>query len=164
MKKSYLKLLQTLTVVTVLCGGVISTAYADDDENEKPMAAANNAKWKAECGSCHIAFPPRLLPADSWHAMMSGLDKHFGSDASLDAASASEIGQFLEKNAGHNKHPSSDKPLLRITETRWFIHEHREVTDRTWKNPKIKSAANCTACHTQADKGSYREREIHIPK
>ncbi len=34
---------------------------------------------------------------------MSGLDKHFGSDASLDAATAREISGFLEQNAGGEK-------------------------------------------------------------
>jgi hypothetical protein len=95
---------------------------------------------------------------------MSGLDKHFGSDASLDAASTREIGAFLDKNAGSNRHASSGKPVLRITETRWFVREHDEVSDRTWKNPKVKSAANCAACHTGAEKGNYGEHDIRIPK
>jgi nitrate/TMAO reductase-like tetraheme cytochrome c subunit len=95
---------------------------------------------------------------------MSGLDKHFGSDASLDTAAAKEIVTFLEKNAGSNRHAPSGKPLLRITETRWFVREHDEVSDRTWKNPKVKSAANCAACHTQAESGNYSEHGIRIPK
>lgn len=161
MKKNYFKLLYTFVAITLLSGGIISVAHADDDE--RPVAVANNAKWKAECGSCHLAFPPRLLPADSWRAVMSGLDKHFGSDASLDAASAREISSFLEKNAGRKRQPQNP-PLLRITETRWFTHEHGEVSNSTWKNPKIKGPANCVACHTQAESGSYREHDIHIPK
>lgn len=161
MKRHYLKLLHTLIAIAALASGMNSLAYADDDEG--PALVAHNAKWKAECGSCHIAFPPRLLPADAWRAVMSGLDKHFGSDASLDAPTAREISDFLEKNSGR-KHQSSAKPLLRITESRWFIHEHREVSDRAWKNQKIKGPANCAACHTQAESGSYRERDIRIPK
>jgi nitrate/TMAO reductase-like tetraheme cytochrome c subunit len=94
---------------------------------------------------------------------MSGLDKHFGSDASLDDTSAREIGAFLDKNAGSNRH-STGKPVLRITETRWFVREHDEVSDRTWKNPKVKSAANCAACHTGAESGNYSEHSIRIPK
>ena len=35
---------------------------------------ATDPVWKAECGSCHIAYPPALLPAASWRAVMSGLD------------------------------------------------------------------------------------------
>ena len=40
-------------------------------------------KWRTECSSCHIAYPARALPAASWKKIMSGLDKHFGVDASL---------------------------------------------------------------------------------
>ena len=37
----------------------------NDAMAEPRMHAAANAKWKAECGSCHIAYPPELLPASS---------------------------------------------------------------------------------------------------
>ena len=128
------------------------------------MPAASNALWKTECGACHVAFPPRLLPAASWRAVMSGLDKHFGTDASLDAKSTQEIGTFLEKHAGRNRHATSGQPVLRITETRWFQREHDEISARTWNNPKVKSAANCSACHMQAENGNYSEHNIRIPK
>jgi nitrate/TMAO reductase-like tetraheme cytochrome c subunit len=153
------------TAVVLLTGGMMSVAHAEhDDDDEERMPAMKNAAWQTECGSCHVAFPPRLLPAESWRAMMAGLDKHFGSDASLDAAAAKEIGTFLEKNAGSNRHATSGKPVLRITETRWFVREHNEVSTATWKNPKVKSASNCAACHTQAESGNYSEHGIRIPK
>lgn len=125
---------------------------------------ASNPKWKEECGSCHVAYPPKLLPAESWKAVMAGLDKHFGSDASLDAATAAEISTFLQDNAGKRKRDTSAKPLLRITETGWFKREHDEVAPATWKSPAVKSAANCSACHTQAEKGDFSEANIRVPK
>jgi hypothetical protein len=159
------KVLRIFAVVLLLTGGMISVAHAEDDDDEgERMPAANNVAWQTECGSCHVAFPPRLLPAESWRAVISGLDKHFGSDASLDPAAAKEIGAFLNKNAGGNRQLSSGKPILRISETRWFVREHDEVQDRVWKNPKVKSAANCAACHTGAESGNYGERGIRIPK
>jgi hypothetical protein len=148
--------------VALLLGGTMSVARADDDGGHRPVVS--NAKWQAECGSCHVPFPPRMLPAESWREMMSGLNKHFGTDASLEAPVALEIGAFLEKNASTRKHEPTVKPLLRITETRWFIHEHDEVSDGVWKNPKVKSRANCSACHIQAESGNYSERNIRIPK
>jgi hypothetical protein len=149
----------------VLLGGMMSVAHADDDDDEGGhKSVVSNAKWQAECGSCHVAFPPRLLPAESWRAMMSGLDRHFGSDASLEARDATEIGAFLEKHASKRKHESTATPLLRITETRWFKREHREVAESVWNNPKVKSPANCVACHIQAESGDYRERNIKVPR
>ena len=165
MSLDYRKILRMFAVV-VLLGGAISVAHADDDDDEgrRSRAVVSNAAWQAECGSCHVAFPPRLLPAASWRAMMSGLDKHFGTDASLEAPVAREIGAFLEKNAGARKQEPTAKPLLRISETRWFVREHDEVPQRVWKNPLVKSPANCAACHTQAESGKYGERDIRMPK
>lgn len=157
-------ILRMFAVFLLLTGGLMSVAHAEDDDDDERMPAVKNIAWQTECGSCHVAFPPRLLPAESWRAVMSGLDKHFGSDASLDPAAAKEIGAFLQKNAGSNRHSSSGKPVLRITETRWFVREHDEVSDRTWKNPKVKSAANCAACHTEAESGNYSEHGIRIPR
>ena len=149
----------------LLAGVTISSAWADDDDDEGgSLHTVMNAAWKGECGDSHIAYPPRLLPAQSWRALMSGLDKHFGSDASIDAATAQEIAAFLEKNADQRRQQSGGKPILRISEMRWFKSEHDEVSPRTWKNPKIKSPANCGACHTQADMGDFSERNIRIPR
>ncbi len=123
-----------------------------------------NTKWKAECGACHVAYPPRLLPAKSWKSLMGGLDKHFGTDASLDAATSKEILAFLETNASRRKPDPAAKPQLRITETRWFKSEHDEVPARLWKSPQVKSASNCMACHTRADSGDFNEHNIRLPK
>jgi ABC-type Zn2+ transport system substrate-binding protein/surface adhesin len=53
------------------------------------------ALYKAECGDCHMAYPPSMLPASSWRAMMGNLEDHFGNNAELDAATASRVTAFL---------------------------------------------------------------------
>jgi hypothetical protein len=125
---------------------------------------ATNEKWRTECGECHVAYPPQLLPANSWKAVMAGLDRHFGTDASLDAGTATEIRVFLEGNAGRERGKQGAPPVLRITETRWFVREHDELAPSTWKHPQVKTAANCPACHIGADQGNFRERNIRVPK
>jgi hypothetical protein len=150
-------------VIAALAIGATTAALADDDENEGRRYTASHPAWKAECGSCHVAYPPQMLPARSWRSMMSGLDKHFGTDASLDPKTAADISAFLERNAGRDRTPSA-QPVLRISETRWFVKEHDEVPAHTWKNPKVKSPANCAACHMNAEQGDYSERSIRIPK
>lgn len=119
----------------------------------------DNPQWRSECGSCHVAYPPQLLPAPAWQRVMSGLDRHFGTDASVDAATAAAIGAFLVNNSR-----PGDTRTLRITETAWFRHEHDEVPAGIWKRPAVKSAANCGACHTRADAGDFSERNIRIPR
>jgi hypothetical protein len=124
---------------------------------------ATDPVWKAECGSCHLPYPPELLPASSWRALMNGLDRHFGTDASLESATAARISAFLERNAGRDR-SESGRPLLRITESRWFRHEHDELGGTVWKNPKIKSPANCAACHADAEAGDFDEHGARIPR
>jgi hypothetical protein len=126
--------------------------------------SATNEKWKAECGNCHLAYPPNLLPAPAWRRVMAGLDKHFGTDASVDAGAAAEIGAFLERNAGQGRKRGSDSGTLRITETAWFVRKHDEVPMAAWKNPRVKTAANCGACHSGAERGDFDEDAVRIPR
>jgi len=126
--------------------------------------AASYKVWQAECGSCHIAYPPNLLPAPAWRRMMASLDKHFGTDASVDAALASEIDAFLERHAGQGRKRGVDSGTLRISETPWFQRKHHELAASTWKNPKVKSVANCSACHAGAERGDFDEHAVRIPR
>ncbi len=119
-------------------------------------------EWKMECGTCHLAFPPRLLPAESWRKMMGSLDQHFGTDASLSPRETREITDFLVKNAA-SRWRSPTAPL-RITETAYFRHEHDELAASVWKRAAIKSKGNCAACHPAADKGDFEEDRVRIPR
>jgi hypothetical protein len=118
--------------------------------------------WQQECGACHIAYPAALLGPASWNRVISGLDKHFGTDASLDAATSAQVGRYLRSNAGHERAPATTAiaaPVLRISDTAWFRNEHREVSAARWRSPAVKSAANCAACHRGAANGDFEESE-----
>jgi mono/diheme cytochrome c family protein len=138
--------------------------YDGEDRGKPVMPSQANARFQQECAGCHMAFPPGLLPAASWTKMMSGLDKHFGVDASLSPAEATEITNFLTKNAA-NRWTASTAPA-RITDGMWFKTKHnsREIAPDVWKRASIKSPSNCVACHTGADKGDFNEHNIKIPK
>ena len=127
-----------------------------------------NAAFEEECASCHMAYPPQMLDANSWRAVMNGLSKHFGSDASIDEKRRVAIADFLVAYSGGRKtgdtRDARGLPLLRITETARFEKKHREISAATWQRASIKSPANCTACHAQAAAGDYNERSIRIPK
>ena len=84
-----------------------------------------------------------------------------------------KIEEYLIKNAGESavyKHyrkiinsiSKTDTPL-RISETKYFIKEHREIPKRLIEQKEVSSISNCNLCHTTADKGEYRERGINIP-
>jgi hypothetical protein len=127
------------------------------------LAAPLDPLYVEECGSCHVAYPPRMLSAASWQALLGGLNRHFGSDASLEEAARGDIGGYLESHARKRATAAEGKPVIRITETGWFRHEHGDISERTWKNPAVKSPANCGACHTTAEKGIYSEHNLRIP-
>lgn len=126
----------------------------------------DNAKFQQECASCHTPYAPGLLPAASWQRLMGKLDKHYGTDASLDVASTREIGQWLQANAGTYRRVSEEPPQDRITKSAWFLRKHREgeVPADVWKRPSVGSPANCGACHTNAAQGNFNEREVRIPR
>ena len=142
--------------------GLWPLAQADDRAATVPLLP----KYQQECAACHVAYPPGMLPAASWQRLMGGLGKHFGTDASLDATGAREISTWLNQHAGTYKRVTEAPPQDRITRSSWFLSKHneREVPLAVWKRTSVGSPANCAACHTQADKGSFNERDIKIPQ
>ena len=57
----------------------LTISGANADENYRPIKDAVVLK---ECGACHMAFQPQMLPKRSWGKIMSELPNHFGEDAS----------------------------------------------------------------------------------
>ncbi len=155
--------------VLVMCG-TMSVARSSDDNGKHDDGGKvvrftqTDPRYQQECATCHIAYPPGLLSTDSWRKIMAGLDNHFGSDASLSAKENEEITAILVDNScdfwGAEVSP------LRITETDWFQREHNSyvIPPETWKNPVVKSPANCPACHLESEHGDFSERYIRLPK
>lgn len=152
--------MKTLFSLVLVLTTVLAFPALADERRLLPMQPSE--EWKLECGSCHLAFPPRLLPAESWRKMMGDLGQHFGTDASLSPRETREITDFLVKNAA-SRWRSSTTPL-RITETAHFRHEHDEIADSVWKRAAIKSPSNCAACHPAAAKGDFNEHRVRIPR
>lgn len=120
--------------------------------------------YTQECASCHAAYPPGMLPARSWQRVMGGLDRHYGTDASLDAATVQQLSGWLQAHAGTYKRVSEEPPQDRITRSAWFERKHRKVEPSVWKLPSVKSAANCAACHTGADQGRFDDDNLRMPE
>ncbi len=166
------KNLSTLTLSVLATAALISNAPADD-EAIFPMPAGKT--YVNECGSCHTAYAPGLLPARSWRKMMDGLSKHFGEDASLAEPDQLEILMNLELLASDGSQANMRMRRIngaiaagampqRVSETGYFKFMHDEVPAYIWKRKKIGSLANCVACHTRANEGRYGEREVRIPQ
>lgn len=138
------------------------------------VASVSSPVYTQECGSCHMAYPPGLLPARSWEKMMSGLEDHFGDNAELEAQVHKTITEYLVGNSADNSSYRRSRKIdrsingndapLRITDTPYFRHEHDEIPARMVKdNQEVRSFSNCNACHSKAAEGWFDEDGVRIP-
>jgi len=142
---------------------------AGADDAFPPIA---NATVKTECSACHMLYQPQMLPKRSWQAIVDGLAKHFGEDASLPPAKATEVLAYLVANAADaggagNKFLTGLAPTatpLRIAETPYWLRKHRKIQPDVWKRASVGGKANCKGCHQGTDKGDYDEDRVRIPK
>jgi len=111
-----------------------------------------------QCSACHIAYPPQMLPARSWQALMSNLNHHFGEDASLSDQDRATITAYLTAHAADGPAGGRESQRflrglspaatpLRITDTPWWRRRHSEISPRRFTDAKVKTASNCGACH-----------------
>ena len=151
----------------------------DRYEHEKGSGSAylsdpQSALYKTECGDCHMAYPPSMLPAPSWQGMMRSLEDHFGDNSELDIATADQITAFLARNAaGEGRGEYGERswratrdrnPPLRITQTDYFRGQHHEIPAKMVAgNPDVVSFSRCEICHRGADQGDFDEHGVRIP-
>ncbi|NJL08938.1 MAG: cytochrome C [Methylacidiphilales bacterium] len=148
----------------LLVGGLFAASSAMADGDYFPPV--KDPLVIKECAACHMAFPAGMLPARSWTVMMAGLSDHFGENAALDAETARKIEDYLVANAA-GAGRDRGKPLRglkpndtpqRISELPWFIREHgKDIAQKSRQNPKVKTVANCVACHENAAKGYFED-------
>lgn len=172
-----------MTLALVL--GLDARGDDDDDHDEHEgrrsglrsgVAPVTDPTWKSECGSCHFAYPPGLLPARSWDAVLGGLSSHFGEDATVDEPTLKTLRAYAAANAADAAAgtfrlsaslvaATAGTTPTRISTIPALREEHLEEIPASWVtgNPDVKSWAACARCHTAADQGSFSEREIRIP-
>ncbi|MBX9835768.1 MAG: diheme cytochrome c [Burkholderiaceae bacterium] len=157
---SFLPPWHTVIATTALAFGLLGNAQADSGR-AMPRNVPN--AYTQECGACHTAYPPSMLPARSWQRTMDGLNKHFGTDAALDTATTQQLNAWLQAHAGTYKRVREEPPQDRLTRSAWFERKHRKIDPSVWQHPSIKSAAQCGTCHTRADEGDYDDDNVRFP-
>jgi hypothetical protein len=173
--KSALMLALTLGIAGVVMAD--NDSYLPNQWKATPKTYLNkvdHGKYLKECGACHFAYQPGLLPATSWERIMANLSDHFGENAELPADEVTIIRNYLLDNAAGRvnsalprkilQDSNTKQPVIRITETPYFIKKHDELTPKMVKdNPGVRSFSRCDACHTRAAEASFSEHEIKIP-
>ena len=136
----------------------------------------DNPQYAEECGACHFAYPPGLLPTQSWNKLLTpdALEDHFGENAELDDDVLAAIKQYALENAADKSYYKRSRKIanatrhgeapLRITEVSYIKRKHHEIPPRMIKdNPDVRSLSNCNACHTQAEKAVFDNDTVNIP-
>jgi hypothetical protein len=171
--------------VMLLLAAGFQIAWSNDDEGDyegkgslfkktPDVAPVQNKTYVDECASCHMAYPPGLLPARSWQTLMDGLSNHFGDNAELDPATTAELSRYLVQNSADSSNYRRSKKImrsldnkakpLRISGLPYIQNKHDEIPQHFIKaNKQVGSLSNCIACHQGAEQGSFSERDIQIP-
>ncbi len=143
---------------------------------QKEIVPVDNKQYKEECGSCHFAYQPGLLPSKSWEKLLTAeaLKNHFGENAELDKDTLKVIYDYAIANAADKSYHKRSRKIaiatenmeapLRITEVRYIKRKHHEIPEKMIKgNKDVKSLSYCDACHTQANKGIFDSDTVNIP-
>lgn len=153
----------------VLCLAGASVVQASGKYRVEPVT---NQQYQDECGACHFAYQPGLLPAESWRKVMSNLADHFGENAELERGDQQRLQAYLDKNSADNSSSylsrkvmrslSKKATVMKISKIGFIAHEHNEIPRRVFKR-NLQGLTNCNACHQRAEQGLYGERDIKIP-
>ncbi len=180
--KRRLKIISVVTLSSILIA-VSGAALCDNEEEsffrswfsgkKSAVAEVDNKFYLEECGSCHFAYQPGLLPTESWKKIMSSLDDHFGENAELPEEDANRIMDYLLEDAADRSNSRISAKFLRslrgeaplrISEIPYFVKEHDELSRKMVQdNSGVKSFSRCDACHTDAAKGVFDEHAVKIP-
>lgn len=130
-----------------------------------------NTTYVEECGACHFAYPPQLLPQSVWTEMMDGLENHFEENAELDEDTSAEILNYLHANALGIAGPSRmskmmrnipENPPLRITDFPAFLDAHEVVKEQLELESFDEGFLSpCADCHRLANSGIFDKELLH---
>ena len=139
----------------------------------EPAAAAymKDELYIEECGACHLAYPPNLLPSAGWQAMLDQLAEHFGENAEMDDETDDHIRSYLEANGLKPGEPSTVSQLLRnlpqtvplrITDLPAFVVAHDPVLESMQvETVGVGFFSPCADCHREALDGLFDKELLH---
>jgi hypothetical protein len=185
------KLIAFLLLLSMTVIGGFCMAFADDDGHrerrryhkrvrdhlknniQRDLPIVSEPAYTENCGACHFAYQPELLPSGSWEKILAGLSDHFGESIDLDPETEKTISDFMNSNsATYSSRKLSLKIMkslgkrtpLRITEVPYIRREHHKIQNNVLTRESIGSLSNCTACHTCAENGVYDDDNVTIQR
>ena len=147
--------------------------HHENDPDEERVSPVNNSTYKEECGGCHFAYPPALLPSASWIKILNSLNNHFGEEIEIDPDSKKLILDYLKRNSAENSRAElavkivrslGKRAPLRITDIPCIRKEHHDLPPNVLERESIGSLSNCIACHKRAEEGIFEDDYVSIPR
>ena len=133
-----------------------------------------NKIWNEACGECHLAFHPSLLPVRSWQITLDEQENHFEEDLMLEEGVISELRVFVENNSSEKEQSEAawrinttvriDETPKRITTLKYWRKKHEDINLSVWQQENVNSKMNCSACHLDAEFGTFEDSAMRIPK
>ena len=163
-----------LLTVTLFSTSGYAVRYPGDRsnyDNNAEVVFEMNATYTEECGSCHMAYAPGLLPEKSWSKTLQGLEDHFGENAELDSETRAYLAEYLQRNA--LEHEKSDRiskfmknmpadPPIRITELPQFVVEHEPAARQMeLDSVDVGFFSPCEDCHKQGASGIFDKELLY---
>jgi len=175
----------SISLIITILFGTVPVSQAEEGffswffsfERRKGVKPVTDGVYNEECGACHFAYQPGLLPEASWEKLLTrqALEKHFGENAELDEKVRQHILKLaLANSADKSRYKRSkkvmvslddDKAPLRITEVPYIKRKHHDVREDVVKHSKkIKSMSLCNNCHKKAKHGIFDDDTVVIPE
>lgn len=185
------KLIVFLLVLSLTAGGVLCSALAAGEGHRKKHRYQKRERRHSECngkrnptvvsdpvytencGACHIAYHPGLLPSGSWEKILAGLADHCGELIEIDSESAKKISAYLNANAANHSSTGLAAKIMqglgnqlpqRITEVPYVRKKHRKISNEILKRKSIGTLSNCSACHAGAANGNFEDDDVVVPR
>jgi hypothetical protein len=134
---------------------------------------ARDSLWEEECGGCHLAYHPSLLPAASWRFLLATQSDHFEEDLSLDGETLAALAAYAFRHAAETTPTEAAWKLLhsigedsapaRITEIPYWREKHARIEAALWSAPAVNGRYNCDACHRDAPQGWFADSAMTLP-
>ncbi len=134
----------------------------------------HSTQWQENCGECHLAYHPSLLPIRSWHRLLEEQHDHFGEDLFLTPDTVAALFEYAKGNSAEQvsrelswrtlRSLAADTTPLRITELSYWREVHRDIDASAWEHSSVSGKFNCGACHRDARQGGFMNSAMHLPK
>lgn len=161
----------------LICGlsllGATMVAQADGRKNATASSTtAPPSMYEKACGSCHMAYPPMLLPAASWSKIVPTSGEHFGDKLDLTADQLREVQSYLTTNAADRVSAKLGRKITEslggaspelISEVPYIVRKHRKVPPATFARTSVGGLGNCMSCHPGAVRGDFNDDAVKIP-